>query len=63
MFMRSYLNQWLTATEHTYVIPDRQGRTNRKIIILASLGIKEELISKITNAKRARRVAQSSLRP
>jgi hypothetical protein len=45
--------QWLTP-----VIPATQGSTYRKIVVQDSLGIKQNPVPKVTNAKQTGRVAQ-----
>jgi hypothetical protein len=52
--MRLNLNQWLGTVKHiVIVIPATQESISRGTIIQDSPDIKQDLISKITNTKRA----------
>jgi hypothetical protein len=53
MFTRSYLNQWLGMVACT-CHPAMQGSINRRIEVQACLGIKQDPISKIFNARLAK---------
>jgi hypothetical protein len=56
-FLRPHLNQWLVWW-CTPAFLATEGSTNRILEVQASLGIKCDPISKITNAQRAGRVTQ-----
>jgi hypothetical protein len=47
-----HLNQWVGLMAHA-VTPAMQGSTSRKTVVSANSVIKQDLISKITNKKRA----------